>query len=129
MLTFLPITLLSECSNYTNLEGSDRGKYSGQNTPSQCDKNSTPGWYRFRGDAGNQMAASCVDIQHCDTHAPGWMNGTHPAVTEGVPSVKACFNWTLNCCRWSVNIRVHNCSGFYGYELKKPPKCRVSAGK
>ena len=71
------------------------------------------------------MATSCVDLNHCGTHAPGWMNAAHPTVAEGASNVQVCFHWAQNCCHWSVNIRVRNCSGFYVYDLKKPPVCKL----
>ena len=101
----------------------NRGMINNQNKPAQCDKTLAPGWYRFLGDAGNEMPTSCVNKNHCGTHAPGWMKGTHPTVTAGATTVRVCFHWAQDCCRWSVNIRVRNCSGYYVYELKKPPAC------
>ena len=117
--------LASECSHYTNLEDSGRALTSRRRAQSQCDDVLTPGWYRFQGDAGNQMATTCVDINHCGTNAPGWMKGDHPTVAQGASNVQVCFHWAENCCHWYLNIRVRNCSGYYVYELKKPPRCRL----
>lgn len=119
------ISLSLECSVYTNLEDTSRGRFSELKGSPQCDTNLTPGWYRFRGGAGNQMATSCVAIKHCGTLAPGWMNGSHPTVAEGATAVQVCFHWAMNCCHRSSTIRVRNCSGFYVYELKKPPQCSL----
>lgn len=91
----------------------------------KCDINLITGWYRFHGQAGQQMPTSCVQINHCGANAPGWINGTHPSVADGASAVQVCFNWGHNCCRWSTYIRVRNCSGFYVYELKKTPGCRL----
>lgn len=91
----------------------------------KCDINLISGWYRFHGQAGQQMPTSCVKINHCGANAPGWINGTHPPVADGASTVQVCFNWVHNCCRWSTYIRVRNCSGFYVYELKKTPGCRL----
>lgn len=119
------ISLSLECSVYTNLEDTSRGRLSELKGSPQCDANLTPGWYRFRGGTGKQMATSCVAIKHCGTLAPGWMNGSHPTVAEGATAVQVCFHWAMNCCHRPSTIRVRNCSGFYVYELKKPPQCSL----
>ena len=71
------------------------------------------------------MPDQCVPAYHCGTHAPGWLNGAHPAVAEGAVQRKVCFHWTSNCCLWSINIRVRNCGGFYVYELSDTPACHL----
>ena len=71
------------------------------------------------------MPTSCVSINHCGANAPGWINGTHPSAAQGVSTVQVCFNWGHKCCRYSTNIRVRNCSGFYVYKLTKTPACRL----
>ena len=91
----------------------------------KCDDFLQQGWYRFRGDAGDQMPTSCVAVFHCDTHAPGWLSTSHPTVAQGAVRAKVCFHWGKKCCRWSMNITVRNCSGFYVYKLNKPPTCRL----
>ena len=90
-----------------------------------CDGNDLklPGWYRFTGDAGSQMATSCVPTYHCGSHTTGWMNGAHPSVADGAVIRKVCYNWDNKCCQWSNNIRVRNCGKFYVYQLQKSPAC------
>ena len=75
-------------------------------------------WYRFSGAAGNQMAESCVVVNRCGTYYPGWLNGSHPTVNEGVVQRTVCFRFIRFCCYFSTYIRVRNCGGFYVYELK-----------
>ena len=76
-------------------------------------------WYRFSGAAGNQMAESCVvDMFRCGTSSPGWLNGSHPTVNEGVVQRRVCFRFGPFCCYFSTYIRVRNCGGFYVYQLK-----------
>ena len=67
------------------------------------------------------MAESCVDMYHCGTEAPGWLNGTHPAVTDGVVQREVCFRYLGSCCHYSTNISVRNCGGFCVYRLEPPP--------
>ena len=92
----------------------------------KCDqKDLTKGWYRFMDQAGSQIAAKCVPKHHCGTHAPGWMQGSHPTRAQGLVTRKVCYHWNNNCCQWSNNIRVRNCGGFYVYELDKTPVCHL----
>ncbi|KAK2546841.1 Bone morphogenetic protein 1 [Acropora cervicornis] len=116
---------LSECFNHSYLEDSVTGQgfYNGYYGYYQCDDNLPFGWYRFRGAAGSQMPTKCVGKNRCSSHAPGWLSASHPSVEDGIVTAKVCFHWTSGCCTWSTNIRVRNCSGFYVYELRRPPTC------
>ena len=71
------------------------------------------------------MPTSCVAKNRCGTHAPGWLNGQHPKVEEGVVTRQVCFHWGDNCCNWSNNVKVRNCGEFYVYELRKTPQCQL----
>ena len=142
------------CNNYTVLSEADRAQgHIVINTSNyRCDGDGlVPGWYRFQGAAGDQMADKCVPENHCGTQYPGWLNGTHPTVADGVVTRAVCYPdryyywyhhyyhyyWyqSNNCCYLSNNIRVRNCGAFFVYELQKPPYCNLrycgngSAGK
>lgn len=69
------------------------------------------------------MPTSCVGKNRCSSHAPGWLDGSHPSVADGVVSATVCFHWNLGCCTWSTGIRVRNCGEFYVYELGPTPGC------
>ena len=116
-----------ECTTYKVLDSADRSSNQGPFIYGlyKCDKDLTPGWYRFTGKAGTHMATSCVPKLHCGTHAPGWMTGKLPSVSEGSVDREVCFNWMSSCCYWSQNITVRNCGEFYVYKLDKPPQCRL----
>jgi len=122
------------CNNYTVLSEADRAQGHKVINASnyRCDRDDlVPGWYRFQGAAGDQMADKCVDMNHCGTHHPGWLNGRHPTIAEGVVTRKVCYDelqyhWYYHpshCCHYSNNIRVKNCGAFFVYELQKPPYC------
>ena len=119
--------LHSECYNYSYLTEAERsmGYYNRLNGYLKCDRFLPFGWYRFDGAAGTEMPTSCVGQYRCGTHAPGWLNGSHPRVTDGIVTAKVCFHWGSDCCLWSANIRVRNCSGFYVYELVPPRGCHL----
>ena len=122
------------CNNYTVLSKEDRGQgHIVINSNYRCDRDDlVPGWYRFQGAAGDRMADKCVPAYHCGTEYPGWLNGTHPTVSEGVVTRRVCYPhnryymywyWPSSCCHWSNNIRVRNCGDFFVYELQKPSHC------
>ena len=69
------------------------------------------------------MAESCVNKSHCGTDAPGWLNGAHPTVADGVVQREVCFSSFGSCCYYSKKINVRNCKGFYVYKLEPPPRC------
>ncbi|KAL9987825.1 hypothetical protein ACROYT_G002193 [Oculina patagonica] len=114
-----------ECVHHSYLEDSVRrmSYYNGYYGYYQCDSNLPFGWYRFRGAAGTEMPTTCVKQNHCSSHAPGWLNNTHPTVADGIVNATVCFHWTSGCCHWWRDIRVRNCSGFYVYELGPTPSC------
>ena len=78
------------------------------------------------------MPTSCVPINRCGTHAPGWLSGRHPSAGQ-ISTVKVCFHWYRlvgrsrrdDCCRWQTFIRVRNCGGFFVYQFRRPPACRL----
>ena len=82
-----------------------------------------PAWYRFTGAAGDRMPTSCVPKDRCGTHAPGWLNGSHPSVEEGIVTRRVCYHWNSNCCNWKNDIQIQNCGPFYVYRLVKTPVC------
>ena len=71
------------------------------------------------------MSNECVPPYHCGTHAPGWLLGAHPEVSDGVVTRTVCFSWRNKCCRWRSQISVRNCGDFYVYKLQRAPKCKL----
>ena len=118
-------TTAPQCTSYTLLEEANRKASFSDKSTIKCDKPMKKKWYRFADTAGNKMAASCVPRKHCGTHAPGWLNGTHPAIADGIVTRQVCFHWRKGCCQWKKNIRIMNCGGFYVYELQNPPVCNT----
>ena len=77
------------------------------------------GWHRFTGDAGNKIADQEVrwTMSRCSAYSQGWMDGTHPKVSDGKVLRTVCFAYgSYNCWR-STTIKVQNCGGFYVYLL------------
>ncbi|EDO46575.1 predicted protein [Nematostella vectensis] len=116
-----------ECRRYTVFNRFDRAIGNTAQNSLKCDQRDLPGnlWYRFLGAAGNAMPTSCVPVRRCGTHAPGWMVGSHPSLRNSLVTRKVCYHWSGSCCRWSNNIKVRNCGGFYVYQLPKTPVCML----
>ena len=123
VITCTLLLLFLECSSNRILNESDRGQ--GYMQVVKCDRNLPKAWYRILGGAGTQMPDTCVHEQQCGTHAPGWLSGGHPTVAQGIVRRQVCFHWYSNCCQWSLNIRVRNCSAFYVYELIPTHGCSL----
>ena len=121
-LPIIPLGLLLfcfflECSNYQFLNDCSRA-VTYQRVFFNCnDTTKLLGWYRFGGEAGTQMADSCVTMRHCGARDPGWLSGGHPSVSDGAVLRKVCFTGYSGCCRHSTFVSVRNCSGFYVYKL------------
>ena len=118
----------TECSSYTQLSDANRASGKPRGNILKCDRNdlsASPSWYRFTDAAGTRMPTSPVAINHCGTHAPGWLNGQHPKKEDGVVTRKVCFHWSNNNCHWSININVRNCGAFYVYKLPRTPHCHL----
>ncbi|XP_072524060.1 uncharacterized protein [Salminus brasiliensis] len=114
------------CYNYVILEDTWRSTNS-SNTTAHCDTSiNWMGWYRlfYKGQSA-KMPESCVSIYSCGTHAPLWLNGSHPGLEDGVVVRPVCGNFYGSCCIFqSPSIRVKACPGnYYVYEFVKPNFC------
>ena len=104
---------------YTVLGEADRAQGNAQPPYYKDDKELVTGWYRFQGAAGDRMPDKCVLKYRCGTGHPVWLNGTHPAVTDGVVTRAVCYSGSRSCCWYSNFIKVKNCSSYYVYELQR----------
>ena len=96
------------CHGYRNLTSADREiTHIAQSL--LCDNALVSGWYRFTGDAGTRMAATCPNFSlgACATLRQGWLNGTHPKTEDGQVVRKVCFRYET-CCSQTVHITVKN---------------------
>ena len=71
-----------ECQNYNALTSQNGRKYTYVTTKLHCVDTTGPGWFRFQDHTGTKMPTSCVPINRCNTHSPGWLNGDHPTVAD-----------------------------------------------
>ncbi|XP_018593706.2 oncoprotein-induced transcript 3 protein [Scleropages formosus] len=89
-----------------------------------CDNHVNGEWYRFTGMAGDAMPTFCIAENHCGTHAPIWLDGTHPQPSDGVVTLPACASFNDNCCQWNATVDVKACAGgYYVYRLPRPTVC------
>ena len=138
---FIPIFLfiyflMSECQSETNvpngyvsLRSRDRAlNYS--HTSHQCDNGIGPGWFRFEGAAGDNIATTCpYRTNRCNTYATGWLNGGLPNIADGQVTRQVCFYGSKrrkprenHCCEWTTNVQVRNCGSYYVYNLPPTPR-------
>ncbi|XP_067047327.1 uromodulin-like isoform X2 [Acropora muricata] len=110
-----------ECKNYIALNASDRNVHSTRGR--KCDGNLKTGWYRFQGQAGRQLPTICPPEHRCNTDLPGWMNGNHPNVEDGIVKRQVCFHGYSNCCYTATTIDVRNCGAYFVYRLTKVSFC------
>lgn len=120
--TSVHAALVPECTNYTLLTMHDRSSTYHDYYVMKCDVSKPKGWYRFSGQAGTHMSTTCIKKYHCGTEYPGWLRGNHPSIQDGNVTRTVCFTKDDdNCCYWSVNVTVRNCSGFYVYGIDQVP--------
>ncbi|XP_068740086.1 neurogenic locus Notch protein-like isoform X3 [Montipora capricornis] len=114
-----------DCRNYQVLNDRTRAASIPRGNVLRCDKRDIPysKWYRFTGSSGNQMPTKVVPTNRCGTHAPGWLSSPHPTRIGQVVNGKVCFHWKGNSCRWSNNIQIKMCNGYYIYKLGRTPCC------
>ncbi|XP_068739002.1 pancreatic secretory granule membrane major glycoprotein GP2-like [Montipora capricornis] len=97
-----PATKPPECSNYKILNDSSIAttyRLDGLSVD-PCKGDFNPGWHRFEGEAGNQMADTCVNMCHCGKRYPGWLTGDTPP-----------WRMVLSCARfvsWDITDAVIN---------------------
>ena len=118
----------NECEDYETLNQPDRAMGNTDQSRLRCDQRAPDNivdgkWHRLIGNSGTKIPETCVPMRRCGTHAPGWLNGTHPQLQEGQVNRTVCYHWSSRCCNWQNNIKVRSCGDFYVYKLIKPPHC------
>lgn len=110
-----------ECISYKTLNEDDRASDYFSYHTMKCDANLPQVWYRLTGRAGTVMPTKCVPKMHCGALSPGWLNGKHPTVGEGVAERMICFTKDDDCCYWYSKVLVRNCSDFIVYRFGQFP--------
>uniref|UniRef100_A0A5F9DJF7 Oncoprotein induced transcript 3 n=1 Tax=Oryctolagus cuniculus TaxID=9986 RepID=A0A5F9DJF7_RABIT len=129
LVSVTPVALmaLDPCSAYISLNEPWRNtehQFNESQDPPLCDNHVDGEWYRFTGMAGDAMPTFCIPENHCGTHAPVWLNGSHPLEGDGIVQRQACASFRGNCCLWNTTVEVKACpGGYYVYRLTKPSVC------
>ncbi|KAM5236510.1 oncoprotein-induced transcript 3 protein [Ctenodactylus gundi] len=129
LITTVPASpvALDPCSAYISLNEPWRNtdhQLDESQGPPLCDNHIDGEWYRFTGMAGDAMPTFCIPENHCGTHAPVWLNGSHPLESDGIVERQACASFKGNCCLWNTTVEVKSCpGGYYVYRLAKPSVC------
>ncbi|XP_062389318.1 uncharacterized protein LOC134077633 [Sardina pilchardus] len=128
-----PATAVQEsdpCDSYTELNDPRRATTNLDQSQLRCDKNvQWQGWYRmvYQGVSG-RMPNTCVPKERCGTHAPLWLNGSHPRPEDGIVTRQVCGHWDDDCCDYKPPpIQVKACPGNYTvYKLVDPENCSLA---
>ena len=113
------LLLVNGCKNYSVLGEADLADRKVLRSHWRCDNELVTSWYRFQEAAGDRMPDKCLLRSRCGTTHPGWLNGTHPTIADGVVTRKVCFSGRTDCCLRRYIIKVKNCSSYYVYELQR----------
>ncbi|XP_053311912.1 uromodulin-like, partial [Spea bombifrons] len=112
------------CSNYQTLNGTTRLSTIDSTGVFATDRYNF-GWFRYTGSAGLRMQEGCVGILKCGSLEPFSLNGSHPAVGEGVKMVPLTIN-SLTGCVTGASIPVKACPGnFFIYKFTGSVKIDV----
>ena len=89
----------------------------------ECDSQLNAGWYRFLNKPGIRMPTTCpLTDTRCGTSWPGWLEGVHPTVEDGIVARTVYFR-RRECKKISKHIKVKNCSSFFVYLLRPTSGC------
>ncbi|XP_043953348.1 tenascin-X-like isoform X2 [Gambusia affinis] len=123
------VQCLDPCVNYTVLNDAWRSTKNTDNSVLHCDRNIVwSGWYRFYLDQTSaQMPEKCVAERRCGTHAPLWINGTHPVQLNEIVTRNVFGAWSGSCFYFaSMTIQIKLCSGYYVYKVQLPSGCSLA---
>ncbi len=109
------VMLPPECTSATLLDDATRSVNFGGS--GGCDNGLAAGWYRMVGGSGTKMPTSPPPDYHCNSDAPGWLNGIEPSFGQGAMDRQMCFSFLGNPCSWSEPGKVTNCNGYFVYFL------------
>ncbi|XP_057295079.1 uncharacterized protein LOC130623591 isoform X2 [Hydractinia symbiolongicarpus] len=123
----IDLLTITECYNYTLHQESWRlyelnNNSNNQTNQSSCDgRNLKNGWHRFDVGIGTKILSNCTNAPNqCGTRSPGWMQGPHPEVDDGIVSRNLRY-YTHYCGDDHGAVLVRNCGNFYTYRFGNIP--------
>ncbi|XP_028829765.1 pancreatic secretory granule membrane major glycoprotein GP2-like isoform X2 [Denticeps clupeoides] len=125
-------TAVDPCISYSSLD--EPWRATNNSVPydlnAKCDINvNWGGWYRlFYNGMSVQMPEWCPDQLSCGTHAPLWLQSSHPHVGDGEVTRNVCGHWNNDCCLFRPPpITVKACPGnYYVYKFVSPISCYLA---
>ena len=75
------------------------------------------------GDAGTRMPEHQINIYHCGTTFPGWLNGKHPTENGLIVDRQVCFTRSSDSCYMDRQVQVIKCDTYFLYYLEDAPNC------
>ncbi|XP_072894514.1 uncharacterized protein [Hemitrygon akajei] len=116
------------CVNHSVLDQPWRRMHS-PSMSEQCmsDQKLEQGWYRFSSSGRWKIPETAVPQYCCCGKRQGWLEGSHPTVTEGEVMRNVCFTENGNTITESgmsgnsktcLDIKIKNCIGYFVYLLK-----------
>ena len=65
------------------------------------------------GPGGSKIPETFVESpKHCNTGAPGWLNGTHPTIQYETVRTVCFYHIGENKCHWETAIQIRNCGDY-----------------
>ncbi|CAG5929048.1 unnamed protein product [Menidia menidia] len=118
------------CELYSVVDDDWRSLNSSGDGIIRCDlQTDWQGWYRmFLGQNNAQIPDKCVPAYSCGTHAPMWIDGAHPTLSDGIVTRPVCPSFGGSCCANPLKpIDIKLCYGqYYVYKLTKPTICALA---
>jgi len=97
---------------------------------SRCNNGGKAGWYRFKNEAGNKMPDYPPGQHYCNSHQPGWVNGTHPSRFGETKDIQICFRTNDGPCgNQELGAAVTNCGQYFVYWLNFEDPCNGYCGE
>jgi len=103
-----------------------------QGPGTQCDQQPRHGWAPGNWTSFGDRMIPTTDpgSANCGAMSAGWMQGTVPAISDGLVTRTLCYSWAAGgqhwSCRWSSQIQVVNCGSMYLYRI--PPSAGCDLG-
>lgn len=123
MFLFL-VSSIAECHNYAlhrelwRLNESRAVQSNGISCDARTLKDS---WHRFDVGLGTKVLGNCTNSPNrCGTRSPGWMQGSHPTIDDGIVSRILHF-YSHYCADDHGEVLVRNCGHFYTYRFVNIP--------
>ncbi|XP_033633572.1 uncharacterized protein LOC117295114 [Asterias rubens] len=101
--------------------GRDMRNYNGR---SLSDQSIRPGWYRFTDTKGEplDMPTSCVELDHCGTRYPIWVDDKLPDRPGARVPLEGCINTEEDgCCNIRLALGALHCGDYIVYALNQVP--------